>query len=102
MADYLLTNRVAKKRARSYFWKVLAFTRSLDKARKVGRMFVADAAYLQAAWEALRQRHGSIQAFMEAELGIGSRQRAALRQRVLAVMGGLPKSPWPTGGTDPK
>ena len=70
LRDYLSTNDVAVKRARSYFHKVLFFTWSLDKARKVRRMFIAEAEYLEAALHAIAADYGSLEAFLEKGLGI--------------------------------
>ena len=81
--DYLLTNLASRKRARSYYWKVLAFSLSPSKAGRVRDLFLADEAYLESAFEAMRRKHGSIEAFIEDELAMTEEKKARLRSRCL-------------------
>jgi protein-tyrosine phosphatase len=42
-----------------------------------------DGSYLDIAFAQLRQDYGSVDAFLEKELGLGPQQKAALRERML-------------------
>ena len=44
-------------------------------------MLTVDASYLEAAFDAIEREHGSVEGYLEAELGIDRAARAALRER---------------------
>lgn len=85
--DYLLTNE-AVDLERHFFraadtalglgrsWEGLA--RLSNEARRA--LFVADADYLGAAFTAIELAHGTVERYLEAELGVGPAERERLRE----------------------
>jgi len=78
--DYLLTNKVSKKRATKYFWKVLLLTFNFKNAVKIRSVFSADAEYLCAAFDAIKQEYGSVNKFIEKKLGISEETKEKMQK----------------------
>jgi len=81
--DYLLTNRAGNVEAR-----IAAQSRNLSRTglgEAAMRVILGvDAEYLDAAFAAIRERHGSIEAYAEIALGVGPAQVAAMEARLIA------------------
>jgi protein-tyrosine phosphatase len=75
LRDYLLTNE--RLRPSTYVWK------GLDP-NVAGVLWGVRPEFLQAAFEAVEQDHGSLDAYLARELGVGEAERARLRALYLA------------------
>jgi protein tyrosine/serine phosphatase len=84
LADYLATN--AHNRADARLGGLLAqFEATHGKPvseRLLRTVMAADAAYLEAAFEAIEAAHGSVDVYLEAEIGVRPAAREALRARL--------------------
>jgi protein-tyrosine phosphatase len=49
----------------------------------VAAILKSDAVYLNAAFDAIEQKHGSVAAYLEDALGVNAEARDAIRQRLL-------------------
>jgi protein tyrosine/serine phosphatase len=82
MADYLLTNSAGNVEAR-----IAAQTGNLadmglsDAAMRV--VLGVEPVFLDTAFAAIRERHGSIEAYAETVLGLGAAQIAAIEARLV-------------------
>lgn len=85
MADYLLTNTAGDSAARIAAGRaaIEAQGRTIDDATLRAVMGV-EADYLAIAEQALRDRHGSIEAYAAAELGVDKDARERLRETLMA------------------
>jgi protein tyrosine/serine phosphatase len=86
MADYLLTNTAGNNEERiaqalAYQGDDSMFTRTPEAAIRV--LMNVDAAFLAAALASIEARHGSIDAYLEAVLGVDAAARTALCQRFI-------------------
>jgi protein tyrosine/serine phosphatase len=82
MDDYLLTNRAGDVEARiSAQSRTMNRTRISDTAMRV--ILGVDATWLDAAFAAIRERHGSVEAYAQAVLGIGPAQVVAMEARLI-------------------
>lgn len=81
--DYLLTNRAGNVEARIASQSANLADRGLgDAALRV--ILGVEADYLDAAFAAIRESHGSIEAYADAVLGIGPAHVAAIEARLIA------------------
>ncbi|QWC57886.1 protein-tyrosine-phosphatase [Erythrobacter sp. 3-20A1M] len=80
MEDYLLTNSAGNDEARIAQGAVAIRRRYGDASDEAIRALMGVRAnYLEAAWRALEQSHGSVDAFLAAELGVDDALRERLR-----------------------
>jgi len=86
MADYLLTNDEARQRRKMDFlrgWlRDIAHQEVDDEALRVA--VGVNPAYLEAAFQVIRDAHGSIDAYLEDALGVDAALRERLHARLLA------------------
>ncbi len=86
MADYLLTNdesRMARKMAFLGPWLRDTVGKTVDEAGLRVAVSV-NAAYLEAAFEVIRQAHGSLDSYLSDALGVDAALRERLQARLLA------------------
>jgi protein-tyrosine phosphatase len=88
MQDYLLTNhylaRQNASRGRLVFFASLFRT----PAREIMPLMLADASYLQAGIDEMKRLSGSVDAYLETQLGMGRREREKLRELLLEPAAG--------------
>ena len=72
VADYALTAEVAD------FTDLLSHYAHVPPAT-IAPLFASEPAYIAAMFEALEQKHGGVDRFLETELGVGGEERARLR-----------------------
>ena len=84
MADYLMTNTAGdpEARIRAATPALLALVPDLDEAA-LRTMLGVEPEYLETAFAAIRERHGSDEAYLEAELGLDAPLRERLRERLV-------------------
>ncbi|MGH6972726.1 MAG: tyrosine-protein phosphatase, partial [Caulobacteraceae bacterium] len=86
LADYLLTNDPARieprMKAVGDFMEEATGRRPSEAAVRVA--MGVEAEYLASAFAAMRERHGSVEAYMERVLGVDAALREALEARLLA------------------
>lgn len=81
MADYLFTNACLKEEEDETEARMRALLHlSSDAAAEMNFLFEADPRYLQAAWQAIDEKYGSMDAFLEQELGLNAQKQAELRE----------------------
>lgn len=84
-ADYLATNR--HNRADERMTEMMEqFARNNGRPASeplLRRMMAADAAYLEAAFEEIEARHGAVDAYLEAVVGLTAAQRDGLRVKLV-------------------
>ena len=86
MADYLLTNRVQhppERRDRFARWMTEAYG-AAPSNDAVDVALGVEPAFLEMAWAAMRERHGSVDGYLEKALGLSSERRAAVERSLLA------------------
>ena len=86
VADYLLTNVAGNAEERiAAGAKVVrhAYGRTLDDA-EVRTLMMVEAAYLDAAFAAIRDRHGALEAYLRDMLGVDAARRDAIAARLIA------------------
>lgn len=81
--DYLLTNEAAEKKARKLRFLVKYLLRQSEKADYVYEIYHAREAYIDAALDAIDSTYGSIDSFIENELGITEQIKQKLKDRYL-------------------
>lgn len=81
--DYLMTNLVSEKRADTFSKLILQKTGDKEKAGAIRKVFLADQAYLQAAFDAIEEQNGSTTAFFIDKLQLKKREIEDFRERYL-------------------
>lgn len=86
MEDYLLTNRVEhppERRAKFARWMKGTYgAEPSDEAVQVA--LGVEPVFLETAWVAMRERHGSVDAYLEQALGVGPERRRAVERWLTA------------------
>jgi len=82
--DYLLTNHFTRATTRRRVWLVFLASRLGIRPREMRALLEARAPYLDAAFAAMEERHGSIEAYLRDALGVTDELRARLRAALLA------------------
>lgn len=83
MADYLLTNEVANDWAAARFREIYEVTLDTEIANKYKATFLADELYLRAAHDAIIEKWGSLEDFIEKQLKITPEKAAILKKRMI-------------------
>lgn len=83
IADYMLTNEAAMPFADRIYAHVLQLSGNEQRAKGVWRAFVADTAYLYAAFDEMKKRCGGIDGFIENGLGIDRASIESFREKIL-------------------
>ncbi len=83
LQDYLLTNTVSTATRVKYLGMVSEHL-GADKVDVYERVMVADADYLQAAYDAVADEFGALDAYLTTGLGLGESQLLSLRSRLRA------------------
>lgn len=83
MADYVLTNMVAKHDANKYHLLIGVLLRSKEAAATMRHVFLAEEKYLQAMYDAIDATYGSVNVFLSEQMGLDDAACAALRDRLL-------------------
>ena len=83
IADYMLTNEAAMPFADRIYAHVLQLSGNEQRAKGVWRAFVADTAYLYAAFDEMEKRCGGIDGFIENGLGIDRASIESFREKIL-------------------
>ena len=81
--DYLYTNKVAHKRATKMAALVFLVTRDRIKTKQVWYAFAADRSFLEAAFDEMEKRNGSVEKFLEESLGITKEMKENFKNRFL-------------------
>ncbi len=81
--NYLLTNRLNRRKARKYYALVLVVKRSKYYAKKIHSVFIADRRYIEAAFDEIEQKFGTLDRFFRDALGITDEMKAALKANYL-------------------
>ena len=81
--DYLKSNITARKKAKKFFFLVLAFAGGFKKAKQVEKLFLAEREYLQAAFDAIDEVHGGADSFFRNKLQISDEERKQFKERFL-------------------
>ena len=81
--DYLMTNHYSRKRATRYYRLIITVKRDKPLARKIYKVFIAHRCYLRSAFDAISEKYGSVDAFIENELGITAEMKARIKARCL-------------------
>lgn len=81
--DYLFTNQVAAKKASRFYWMIRIFKRDRNLAEKARAAFIADQSYLEAALDEITQKFGSLDAYLERQLGITPQMREKFKTEAL-------------------
>ena len=77
--DYLYTNKTAMKRGNKYFWLVVLAYRNIKAAKRVKRMYIAKRAYIDAAFDAIKHKYGSVDDFVKNQLGITDEMKQSFK-----------------------
>lgn len=83
LKDYVATNDVPSKNKKRYYWLVRVVTNSKEKADSILYMFEANERFLGAALDAIDETYGSMDAFLENQLGISKEQKATFQEKYL-------------------
>ena len=83
LADYLKTNEVSEINAKKYSKLAKVFLRSQKIADKTYEVFLAKEEYLRAAYDAMIEKFGSFEKFIEAGLGITPDEAESFREYIL-------------------
>ncbi|MGN1203121.1 MAG: tyrosine-protein phosphatase [Eubacterium sp.] len=81
--DYIMTNNAPSKNAKKYYYLVLLITKSKEKANKIKRIFRAEHEYLDAAFNAINDTYGSVDAFIKDRLGITDEVKSNMKSKYL-------------------
>ncbi len=81
--DYLLTNRFTRWTTLRRVWLVFLASRLAVRPSEMRTLLEARAAYLEAALDAIEQRHGSPEHFIREALGVTDAMRERLRAALL-------------------
>lgn len=82
-SDYLMTNNASSKNAKKYYFLALLITKSIKKAEQVRRIFRAEREYLDAAFAAIDEEYGGVDAFLKNQLGITDELKSNLKSKYL-------------------
>ncbi len=82
--DYLLTNHCTRWTTRRRTWLVYLASRLRVRPREMRALLEARAPYLDIAFAAMEERHGSTERYLEEALGLTAARREALRAAFLA------------------
>ena len=77
--DYLLTNHFTRWTTRRRVWLVFLASRLASARARCGRCWRPASPYLDAAFAAMEERHGSIEAYLRDALGVTDELRERLR-----------------------
>ncbi|HYE47591.1 MAG TPA: tyrosine-protein phosphatase [Caulobacter sp.] len=85
MADYLLTNDEERfaRRIPQFAAHVEELTGHRPDDEALRTAMGVEAAYLERAWTAMKERHGSIDGYLREALGVDDARRAAVERRIL-------------------
>lgn len=83
LKDYLLTNEVSAVNAEKYSKLARVFMRSRKIAEKTYEVFLAKEEYLKSAYDAMIDKFGSFDAFVESGLGISGAEIKSFRDYIL-------------------
>lgn len=83
MEDYLKTNEAAQKRVKSIHRKLKLMRMKEEKIQKIESFFVAKEEYLQASIDGMKELYGTVDDFMKNGIGIGNREKARFKEKVL-------------------
>lgn len=83
LKDYVQTNEVPSKNKKRYYWLVRVVTNSKEKADSILYMFEANERFLEAALDTIEEHYGSMDSFLENQLGISPEQRTAFQNTYL-------------------
>ena len=81
--DYLLTNVVNGPKAEMIKEKELARGRSEEYAEGVKNVFLAKEEYLRAALDTIKEKHGSLDAYLIDTVGLDEEKIRSFRERIL-------------------
>lgn len=81
--DYLFTNQVVARKASRFYWMIRIFKRDRKLAEKARAAFIADQSYLEAALDEITQKFGSLDAYLERQLGITPQMREKFKAEAL-------------------
>ncbi len=81
--DYLLTNKASSKSAVTYSFLVFLISGSIEKARKIKKVFRADKTYLDSAFSAIIDKYSSVDDFLKNEIGISDEIKAQMKLKYL-------------------
>lgn len=83
LEDYLFTNTVPSPQEKMYAFLVRLLTRDEKRVEKVHRIYRADPAYLEAAFDGAAELFGSVDGFIRDGLGIDDEKKAAFKAKYL-------------------
>jgi protein-tyrosine phosphatase len=83
MEDFLLTNHYTEAQTRRRLWMVEIFSLFRADGDALRPLFGVEPAYLEAAFEAIDERHGDFDAYRRDALGIDDAELAAFRELLL-------------------
>lgn len=84
VADYLLTNRFTRATTRRRAWLVFLASRLSVRPREMRALLEARETYLDAAFQAMIERWGSVEGYLREGLGLTDALRERLRAALLA------------------
>ena len=79
--DYVYTNTVSAAKGKKAYWKVLLSTGDKSRAEAARDAYIADRKYLEAAFEEIEMRYGTLDNFMEQELLITPQVKQKMLKR---------------------
>lgn len=79
--DYVYTNTVSAAKGKKAYWKVLLSTGDKSRAEAAREAYIADRKYLEAAFEEIEMRYGTLDNFMEQELLITPQVKQKMLKR---------------------
>lgn len=81
--DYLATNQFVEEEVEEIIEKVLGNSRSKELENQVRPLFCVEESYIQSVFTSIERQAGSVDAFLEKEMGLTDRKRASLEELYL-------------------
>lgn len=81
--DYLATNRFGTEEAETILEKVLGDCRSEELKKQIRPLFCVEESYIESIFESMKRQAGSVDAFLEKEIGLTDKKRASLEELYL-------------------
>lgn len=83
--DYLYTNKVNKKKANKYYWKIRIFKHNIEKAERIKNIFLAKQEYIESAFSEIEENWGNMDNFILNGLNISNEEIKMFKDKILSL-----------------
>ena len=81
--DYVKSDAYTKGKGKKYYWLIRIFKRNKKLAHMAEGCYRADRAYIEAAFEAVKEKYGSIEMFVEKELALDKKKVETFKKKYM-------------------